>query len=510
MKRTAALQGAWLTLHLRSWARWQRALRDPRRAQARRLRALLPILTPTVRGREIGLGRVRRLEDLRHLPIMDGEELTGWAARIAAGEAAILSTEPVDALEPTGGSTGGTKLVPSPARLRAEFAEAVGVWMVDLHRAHPRLMGTRAYWSVSRAVRRPARTAGGVPIGLPDDASYFGPLLAGAVRALMVTPADIAASPTPEVWRRRTLTALVEAEDLGLISVWSPTFLTVLLDALPALAGSLPLSPSARSRLDRALAGGSLHLPTLWPRLAVVSAWGDGFARDPLAALATRLPGVTVQPKGLLATEGVVSFPLSGADGGALAVTSHVLELRDLDDGRIWLAHEAPISATTQPLLTTGGGLVRYALPDAVEVIGHTGAVPRIRLLGRLDRGSDRVGEKLTAAFVEGALRPLVSGFAALVVAEDPLRYVLVVDSAAPDAGAVDRRLRGAYHYDYARELGQLGAAEVMVVPDAWRRWEAAIEGMGLRLGDQKPHILEVRAPVAAALLDLARAAVDA
>jgi hypothetical protein len=39
------------------------------------------------------------------------------------------------------------------------------------------------------------------------------------------------------------------------------------------------------------------------------------------------------------------------------------------------------------------------------------------------------------------------------------------------------------------------------VVPDAWARWEAAVEALGLTLGDQKPLPLETRPAVVAALL---------
>jgi hypothetical protein len=186
-----------------------------------------------------------------------------------------------------------------------------------------------------------------------------------------------------------------------------------------------------------------------------------------------------------------------------LAVTAHVIELQDLTDEGVVRPHEAEVGKRYRPLLTTGGGFVRYALPDAVEVLGFAGRVPRIRLVGRLDRGSDRVGEKLTEGFVEAALRGLgaAGGFAMLCPTDDPLRYTLVVDRPGPDADALDRALGEAYHYRYARDLGQLAPPDVRVVPDAWPRWERAIEALHLTLGDQKPGALEIRGPVIAALV---------
>lgn len=505
MRRTAALQLGWLATQARAARRFQAAMLDPERAQAARLTELVSALGPSAYGREVGLDRVQSFADLQRVPIVDYDALEPWVARIAAGETGVSSTEPVEVLEPTGGTTGGTKLIPTTARLRAEFAEAVGAWMVDLHRSLPRLLGTRSYWSISRAVRTRRATEGGVPIGFDDDASYFGPLERWAIRRLMAVPGDVAQSASLDAWREATALYLIEAWDLGLISVWSPTFLTILMDWIAAnRTGLLPkLSPAARERLACAWDGRIVHGAMLWPRLQVVSAWGDGFAEGHLPALLERFQGVRFQAKGLLATEGVVSFPLVGEEGHVLAVTAHVLELQDLSDGTVIRPHEARLDGEYRPILTTGGGFVRYALPDAVRVVGFSGRIPRIRLSGRLDRGSDRVGEKLTEGFVARALAGLWErppGFAMLCPVDGP-RYALVVDAAPPTAEAVDRALGEAYHYRYARELGQLGEPVVCVVLDAWARWERAIEGLGLGLGDQKPGALEVRATVVGALV---------
>ena len=417
-----------------------------------------------------------------------------------------MTTEQVEILERTGGTGGATKWIPYPARLRSEFAEAVGVWMVDLHRHRPDLLGTRSYWSVSRATRRPEATTGGLKVGFDDDAEYFGPVARRAIGRLMAVPGDVAQSPTLDAWRQRTATHLIERADLGLISVWSPTFLTRLMSWISAHREELAkgLSAEPQRRLHRAGLSGEVVGSLLWPHLRVISAWGDGFAAGLVRPMMARFPGVEFQAKGVLATEGVLSFPLIGRPGGALAVTSHVIELRDIESGAALWAHEAREGARYQPLLTTGGGLVRYALPDIVEVVGFVGQVPLIRLVGRTDKASDMVGEKLTEEFVDQVFDRLWDQrppFAMLLPTERPHGYVLVVDGEAPAAEAVDQALREAYHYDYARDLEQLAPVRVYELPDAWSRWESAIEGAGLLLGDQKPGALELRTSVAAALL---------
>lgn len=502
---TATLQLGWLASQLPPWRRFLRAARDPQQATLARFDELRAVLGPAAYGRHVGLDRCADLAAFQdRVPIVGYEELRPWIQRICQGEAGVLSTEPVELLERTGGSSGKDKLIPYTARLRREFAEAVGAWMVDLHRALPGLLGTRGYWSISRAVRRAERTTGGLRVGLDDDAEYFGPLARWVVGRTMAVPGHVARSADMEAWRAETCRYLLEAEDLGLISVWSPTFLGRLLDWLAEHRDGLrdQLSAPARRRLDAA--GAELHVPTLWPRLALLSAWGDGFAAEQLEGLRSRLPGVAVQPKGVLATEGVVSFPLWGQEGGVLAASSHLIELREVDSGRCLWPHQARVGGTYQAVLTTGGGLVRYAMPDALEVLGHSGGLPRVRLLGRLDRGSDLVGEKLTQPFVQQALAPLVTRcrFAMLLPQAEPAGYVLVVDRDPPGPARVDSALSQAYHYRYARELAQLQPARVRLRADAWHRWERALEHQGLALGDQKPAMLETRPALAAALLE--------
>lgn len=495
-RRTALLQAGWVGSRLRPHREILGASRDPERHWNARLQRLLPALASSAYGRSIGLDRVRSLADFQQLPTSDWEMVAPWAERIAAGEAGVLTSEPVELLEPTGGSSGGTKLVPYTRRLRREFDEAVGAWMVDLHHRDPALFGRRHYWSVSRAVKQARTSAGGLPIGLEDDSAYFGPVTRWALRQIFAVPPDVARSPTLERWRTRTLRYLLEADDLGLISVWSPTFLTRLLAAVPEVKG---LSRSAAGRVSTWERSGRLQ--DLFPRLRCISAWGDGFARAPFEVLAGQFE--RVQPKGLLATEGVVSIPWgpvgagNPATTGSVVVPMHLVELRD-EAGRVRWPWQVEVQGRYQPLITTGGGLVRYALPDQVEVVGSLGRLPRIRVVGRLDRGSDLVGEKLTPGFVQPILEALDVRFAMLFPHVD--HYVLVCDRPV-SAERVEHGLLGAHHYAYARELGQLGPVEVRVVGDAWARWEQACEAQGWTLGEQKPGPLETRSALRDAML---------
>ena len=73
--------------------------------------------------------------------------------------------------------------------------------------------------------------------------------------------------------------------------------------------------PSALRWSWRRLDAGRTLGEALWPRLVLVSCWADAAASDSAASLRRRLPHARLQPKGLLATEGVVSLPLLAGAG---------------------------------------------------------------------------------------------------------------------------------------------------------------------------------------------------
>ncbi len=488
-----------------------RAARDPARAQETRLRRFLRGNAATAYGAAHGFAGIGSVAAFQaRVPVLDTEGLAAWTARIEAGEARVLSAAPVRVLERTSGTAAGDRRVPYTDAFLGELRAALAPWMADLFAARPALRSLRQYWSISPAARPAERTAGGVPVGFDDDTEYLGPVSRAAVRRVMAVPGTVARIPDVGEWRRRTLSHLLAADDLGLISVWSPSFLTLLMRAverdLPDHLAALPAPRAAaiRARLD---AEGRLTGEALWPRLQVVSCWTDGPAAAQAEELAGYFPCTPIQGKGLLATEGVVSFPLWGR-GAVAAAASHFLEFVELDrpSARPLLLHELRAGGAYSPLLTTGGGLARYHLEDVVRCTGHHGALPLLRFEGKLDRVSDRAGEKLVAARVEALLRGVSAElgvplpFALLAPVEDPApRYVLFAETPADDAalGALaerlDAALRGDRHYGYCRDLGQLGPLTARRVHAGWETYQRVLAASGARLGDIKPICLDAR-----------------
>jgi hypothetical protein len=342
-------------------------------------------------------------------------------------------------------------------------------------------------------------------VGFDDDAAYLGGASAWLARRALAVPSAVRFATTLETFQDRTLLHLLMAGDLRLVSIWHPSVFTGLLEALAARWDAI-LDQLARcdARRARQVARVGPEAPTrLWPRLGLISCWADGPAGPHADSLARILPGVEIQAKGLLATEGIVSLPW--ADRHPLAVSSHFLEFVE-SDGSMRLAHELEEGKEYSVVITTGGGLYRYRLGDRVRVDGFVGPTPSVRFVGRDDRVSDRFGEKLSDGFVAGAIARLIGrgvrpAFVMLApdVSPDDGRegYVLYVEADALPldlAAALERELRRNPHYAWCVDLGQLRPARVeQVGPGAGQAYLDRCQRLGQRLGDIKPASLDAR-----------------
>jgi len=522
MNIAACANAAWLASSLPAWTRFRRALQEPEKTQHDILRQLLARNADSAFGRAHGFSGIRTYEEFRaQVPVTDYDTLAPWVTRIARGEGAVLTDEPVTRLLPTSGTTSGRKLIPFTVALQREFNAAIGPWMVDLFQQHPTLALGPAYWSISPAVQ-PSREKWAVPIGFDDDSAYLGGLRQRLVEAVLAVGPTVRLIQDLECARYITLLSLLRQRGLRLISVWHPSFLTRLLDVLPAHwdellrdieCGDCPRAAALPAHVRRVASaapqpGRAAHLRRvgrddphqLWPALRVISCWADAQAALPARDLQNRLPRVVVQAKGLLATEAFVSIPFRHLH--PVAIGSHFYEFMD-ERGAVRLAHELERGISYRVLVTTGGGLWRYPLGDRVEVDGFVGRTPSLRFLGRGESVSDLCGEKLEEAFVTRAIETACAAcrfaprFALLAPENDRggWRYTLFIEGASGEALAarLDAALRANPHYAHCRDLGQLGPLQLFHIrADAHEIFLTTAVASGRRLGEVKPQSLSV------------------
>lgn len=493
----------WITANIAGYLRFRAALDAPETAQRAILRRYLRENAATAFGRRYCFSEIRGVEEFQdRVPLTTYADFEPWIERIAAGERDVLTRSPVRALELTGGSTSAAKRIPYTAAMQREVRRAVAPWVFDLYKDRPRLAFGCAYWSITPLALEEERGGDGpVKVGFEEDSAYLGGLWKRLVDSTLAVPASVRFAPDVDSFRFATLQHLLARRDLTVISVWHPSFLTLLMAALPRFWDRLlrEIEPGRAAEL-RGL--GPDALTRIWPRLGLISCWGDGHAALHLEEVRRAFPGIEIQPKGLLATEAFVTIPFAGS--WPVAVRSHFFEF--IDEGRPGerprLAHELEPGDVYSVVVTTGGGLYRYRLEDRVEVTGFVRRTPSLRFLGKEGHVSDLRGEKLHEVFVAGALerachrlgvRPR---FAMLAPEGDaPPGYVLYLEAAPPGppdlAAVLDEELAANPQYRTCVALGQLAPVKVFRIDkDAFSVYLRRCQDRGQRIGDVKPLAL--------------------
>lgn len=516
------LHTGWMLASAPSAVAFHRATQRVAQSQADLLMTCLRDNADTAFGREFDFRTIETPRDFqKRLPLASYETYANAVGRIAMGEANVLTHEPVLLLEPTSGTTSGEKLIPYTAGLRSQFQNGIGPWIANLLHRRPGLRTGRMYWSITPALGPRRMTTGGIPIGFDDDTAYLGMIERFAAGRLLATPPSLSRIHDVQAFRFATLVHLLRAENLTLISIWNPSFLPSLLRAMDASFERLCHAIRAGNgdmaadelRADALMGiwrnGGSIsdRLRAIWPKLQLISCWADAAAATHVPELRVLFPQVELQPKGLIATEAFVSFPLFDHVGAALALRSHFFEFQEVSNGGVCrLAHELERGGKYRIVVTTAGGLYRYQLRDEVEVVDFLEQCPLLRFLGKVDQVCDLVGEKLAEPFVRSVLERLWRlhdcrpRFALVVpVAGRPPHYRLYVQG-VPAGPHWRQDLQSALeenpYYRHACAIGQLGAVDVCLLGDdidAGQRYELGCVNLGQKLGNIKPTTLDVR-----------------
>lgn len=446
-----------------------------------------------------------------------------WQERIHAqrrGESA-LTTSPLVRYQPTSGSSEKLKLIPYTKSFIGELDAAIAPWLASMYRQYPNMASGTHYWSVSWL---PQSQFADLQGNLNDDSELLGVVKRVLAAQSQAVPADVALAASADDALFATLCYLVANKQLRLLSVWSPTFALQLLEALPVWADDIvdvlnqgdwcgrqqslsrlkaPYAPERAIDLQRVLAlPRSALAAELWPDLAVVSAWDTADATPWAEQLKACFPQAAFEGKGLWATEGVVTIPIDGQY--PLAYQSHFYEFEDLENGGILASWELKEGDIVSPIITSGNGLLRYQLDDRVQVSGFWHGIPCLQFLGRRF-GVDMVGEKMSPDAARLAMRQVAQQFGLEAITLMAVngheqyrpRYIALFSQQNLNvpyelrediAAAVEKELRGHFHYELARDLRQLEPVVAVVAQDGWRMCQDIAVAGGMIEGNIKPE----------------------
>ncbi|WP_394831084.1 GH3 auxin-responsive promoter family protein [Pendulispora rubella] len=495
----------------RSARKLEHALDRPYEAQRELLATLLRQSAKTEYGRVLGLkGDESYTEFSRKVPIVKYEQLEPWIERQKSTGYKVLSSGKVALYEKTSGSSGGKKYIPYTRELLGSFHTLVFVWLHDLLANGPELTTGKVFFSISQPFQDPEIAKNGTPVGMGNDTDYLSPLTRFFLGSCFIAPPGISQIKDPLAYKRVLAGALLAEEKLEIISIWNPTYLTTLLDYIvqnretlvrDLRSGSVTVegrrfefAPLSAARA-RQLESGEPSWPAIWPELKLLSCWTDGSAEFFARRLYREFPGVTIQGKGLLATEAPMTVPLFGAPG-PVPLTNEIFFEFEGEDGIVRRIHELRAGKTYELIFSQKGGFLRYRIGDRVTVVGQYRQTPCFRFCGRANDVSDLVGEKLNAQFVHAALDKVIGAraedsFSFLVPmqreGEPSFYYCITSEHRAGDwAAELERELGEAHQYSQARKLGQLGPLRMQVAKDARDAYYGHFMSRGMKWGDIK------------------------
>ena len=454
-------------------------------------------------GRLYGFKDIHTIKDYqKKVPLVEYEDIASYITRIAKGEDDILFKGKPIAFESTGGSSGGKKLIPYTSEGLRDFRQAISPWFTQISN-HYKIDLKLSYWSISPALHNKKRTPRGLKIGV-DDTIYLGDEI-GNMISNEIIPKWVAKLNDLHHWRLATLYWLICFDKLELISIWSPTFLLVLIKEMQkeqeilrdllkhgGKIGKYTVEQNieALRRFDEYIK--YKDTLSLWPNLKLISCWSDAMSKPFAMQLKRVFSHVKLQPKGLISTESVVTMP-DIDDSMLLCSQSGFYEFLD-SNGDLHLADSLVVDKRYEVIVTTNSGLYRYRSNDMVHYKGRKNNLPILQFVGRKGIVSDMVGEKLNELFVQKVLEDIKGVSMIVAQPQSPTRYLLIGEDSSIESyvDSIEAKLAKNPQYAYARKMGQLEKLKAIVVKNVMKKYIEYKVATKCRVGDIKIPLLHI------------------
>jgi hypothetical protein len=489
---------------------FERATKDPMRAQEKVLFEYLSRNKDTEYGRKYNFSAVNSVKDYQtFVPMGDSETMRPYIDRMLDGEAGVLTRDRAVFFGLTSGTTGHPKYIPVTEFSRAKKAEVADLWAYYISRDHPSIADGKILAIISPEVE--GITPSGVPYGAESGHGYRN--LPRPVKHLYALPYGVFDIKDYNS-RYYAILRIGMEQDVRTIATLNPSTIALLCERIMgwqerifkdiaagtldkdfdmdgnvrnAIERRLKANPGRASELEAILKKKGRLLPMdFWPNMRLIECWKGGTVKLYLKELPQYFGDVPVRDFGCLSTEARSSIPMSdhGA-GGVLAVETNFYEFvpkeeMDKRKKRFLLADQLEKGKEYVLIVTTPGGLYRYNIDDIVAVDGFFNSTPMIEFVQKGLHAVSVTGEKIYESHVSEAINSaaeqqglVIKFFAASVEMGRPARYIFLVefDNEVPRdrkrtlLAAVEKWLcRQNDEYRQLREQALLGAPVLKVV----------------------------------------------
>ncbi|MBN1952510.1 MAG: GH3 auxin-responsive promoter family protein [Bacteroidales bacterium] len=513
-----------MVLNRRAYKKLTKSCRHPEQVQERLLRSILKKNRHSRFGLLHNFRNIRNYADYHHeVPLSSYDDYQDAIYQSAQGEKHLLCHDPIHYFAISSGTTAASKLIPFTASLKSEFNRAINPWIYNLLDTYKGIRGGKQFWIITPSTLPDHLPESVIPIGFEKDRDYFGKLQRFLIGTVMLLPEEIKNIRSSENYFYLISWFLLKEKNLRLISIWNPSLLLWIMHYLNTnyaalcadIAGGKIRLPKPDEPGDRKLADnyarrdvkrgeflmsvGSAspeNISLIWPRLKLISSWADAWAGELIPDLKSLFPGISIQGKGLLMTEGVISIPHTRLPDPLLTVNCQFYEFRHPGDNQTYLAHELNDGDEYEVIITTSGGFYRYKTDDIIRVKGFFRNTPMIEFIGKQNVVSDLCGEKLHENFIANILHELshkyLNGerymFLAPAKRENRWSYTLYLE-VHPDeltpyenelCKELDMLLKKNYHYKHCRRMQQLDSPRIHFLNE-----ESCLKSQKLRLGER-------------------------
>lgn len=519
----------WFCSSIAGYLAFKFSLKDIKSVQTKKLLKILKKNSNTVFGKKHQFINIKSYIDYMFVPLSEYEDYTSYIDQIKKGENDILTNENIQTFVPTSGSSSATKLIPYTRSLKKEFQACINPWIASLYLTYPSLLLGRHFWSITPNTAYFPDSSSKIRIGFDDDVEYLGIAMRFLTNILFVIPPVVTKITDQNAFKYITLLFLLREKNLRIISVWHPSFLTLLIKDISKYFDSIindietgninenvQINKEIRNKINKYLIPNHKRaaqirtidlnikkFPSLiWPNLKVISLWAEGQSTSWIKELSDYFPKTIFQGKGLIATEGIISFPFGKNIGNVCSIRSHYFEFIEKDTNNIKPIWEIEKNKEYSIILTTSGGLYRYRLHDIVKVVGFLKEVPIFKFITRDNIVSDMVGEKLNLSHVEKTIKEIQNNlninFEFSMLApyknETLIGYTLYLKHSNHNMldykKIADHLLIGLsqnYHYHHASKNLQLGPVKIFNINDnAFEKYRAFFLNKGKKMGDIK------------------------